>query len=346
MRGARSEEAYSVDVNYDGLVNDISAGDTVLVDNGVIQMLVLEKRQNRIRCRVLTPGTLGSRRHINLPGVRVNLPPLTQKDLDDVRVGAEVNVDYVALSFARQSSDLEELRRVLQTLESKALIVAKIEDQSAVREIDEMIQAADVIMVARGDLGIECPMEELPIIQRKIVKQCIRFGKPVIVATHMLESMIENPVPTRAEISDVANAVFEQTDAIMFSGETTVGRYPVRCVEVFDRVARRIERSGGAGFASERALNRRAPKDGLLSGDPGGFIAESEADRLHASRHDGALRLEFATATRADLRLHTVRARLSTTRALLGDASRSCCRLPMTRTARSTQPRSICANPA
>jgi pyruvate kinase len=255
VRGARSEEHYSVDVNYDGLINDISAGDTVLVDNGVIQMLVLEKKHNRIRCKVLTPGTLGSRRHINLPGVRVNLPPLTQKDLEDVRVGAEVNVDYVALSFARQPSDLEELRRVLATLGATAQVVAKIEDQSAVREIDDMIRAADVIMVARGDLGIECPMEELPIIQRRIVKRCIQWNTPVIVATHMLESMIENPVPTRAEISDVANAVFEQTDAIMLSGETTVGRYPVKCVEVFDRVAKRIERSGGAGYSQEAHLN-------------------------------------------------------------------------------------------
>lgn len=255
VRGAKSEEANSVDVNYDGLINDISAGDTVLVDNGVLQLLVLEKQDNRIRCKVLTPGTLGSRRHINLPGVRVNLPPLTQKDLDDVRVGVEMQVDYVALSFARQRSDVDELRHVLKTLESTALVMAKIEDQSAVREIDEMIHASDAIMVARGDLGIECPMEELPIIQRRIVKRCLQFGKPVIVATHMLESMIENPVPTRAEISDVANAVFEQTDAIMLSGETTVGRYPVRCVEVFDRVARRIERSGGAGYAKDAELN-------------------------------------------------------------------------------------------
>ncbi|MBA2413667.1 MAG: pyruvate kinase [Burkholderiaceae bacterium] len=255
VRGARSEETNSVDVNYDGLINDISAGDTVLVDNGVIQLLVLEKKENRIRCEVLTAGTLGSRRHINLPGVRVNLPPLTQKDLDDVRVGAELNVDFVALSFARQESDVEELRRVMRTLGSTAHIIAKIEDQSAVAQIDDMIKAADVILVARGDLGIECPMEELPIIQRKIVKQCLHFGKPVIVATHMLESMIENPVPTRAEITDVANAVFEQTDAIMLSGETTVGRYPVKCVEVFDRVARRIERSGGAGYARNTELH-------------------------------------------------------------------------------------------
>ena len=255
VRGAKSEETNSVDVNYDGLINDISAGDTVLVDNGVIQLLVLEKKRNRIRCKVLTSGTLGSRRHINLPGVRVNLPPLTQKDLDDVRVGAEMEVDFVALSFARKESDVEELRQVMQTLGSAARIIAKIEDQSAVAQIDDMIKAADVILVARGDLGIECPMEELPIIQRRIVKQCLHFGKPVIVATHMLESMIENPVPTRAEITDVANAVFEQSDAIMLSGETTVGRYPVRCVEVFDRVARRIERSGGAGYARTTELH-------------------------------------------------------------------------------------------
>ena len=254
VRGAKSEEVYSVDVNYDGLINDISVGDTVLVDNGVLQLLVLEKRKNRIRCKVLTEGTLGSRRHINLPGVRVNLPPLTEKDLKDVALGAELGVDFVALSFAREKSDLEELRQVLGKLQCGARIVAKIEDQSAVRQIDEMIVAADVIMVARGDLGIECPMEELPIIQRRVVKKCLRLGKPVVVATHMLESMIENPVPTRAEITDVANAIFEQADAIMLSGETSTGRYPVECVKVFDRVARRIERSGGAGFGDDALL--------------------------------------------------------------------------------------------
>lgn len=254
VRGAKSEEKYSVDVNYDGLVNDISVGDVVLVDNGVMRLLVLKKDRNRIRCKVLTPGTLGSRRHINLPGVRVNLPPLTQKDLADIALGVELKVDFVALSFARKKSDLQALRRVLKKAGSRARVVAKIEDQSAVRHIGQMIEAADVVMIARGDLGIECPMEELPIIQRKIVKRCLRIGKPVIVATHMLESMIENPVPTRAEITDVANAVFEQTDAIMLSGETSMGRYPVECVKVFDRVARRIERSGGAGYGKDALL--------------------------------------------------------------------------------------------
>ena len=260
VRGAKSEEKYSVDVNYDGLINDISVGDIVLVDNGVIRLLVLEKKRNRIRCKVLTPGTLGSRRHINLPGVRVNLPPLTKKDLEDVALGAELGVDFVALSFARQISDLEELRSVVKKLGSTAQIIAKIEDQSAVRQIDDMIDAADAVMIARGDLGIEIPMEELPIIQRRIVKRCLRMGKPVIVATHMLESMIQNPVPTRAEITDVANAVFEQADAIMLSGETSMGRYPVDCVKVFDRVARRIERSGGAGYGAAALLEDNRQK--------------------------------------------------------------------------------------
>src|SRR3954454_16956666 len=260
VRGARSEEKYSVDVNYEGLVNDISVDDVVLVDNGVMRLLVLEKKRNRIRCKVLTPGVLGSRRHINLPGVRENLPPLTQKDLADIALGVELKVDFVALSFARKKSDLQELRRVLKKARSRARIVAKIEDQSAVRHIGQMIEAADVVMIARGDLGIECPMEELPIIQRKIVKSCLRIGKPVIVATHMLESMIVNPVPTRAEITDVSNAVFEQADAIMLSGETSTGRYPIECVKVFDRVARRIERSGGAGYGQDAILENNREK--------------------------------------------------------------------------------------
>ena len=254
VRGTKSEELYSVGVNYDGLIDDISEGDVVLVDNGVIHLKVLTKQDNRIRCEVLTPGLLGSRRHINLPGVKVNLPPLTEKDLADVAVGAEVGVDFVALSFCREPSDIVELRRVLASHHCEAKVVAKIEDQSAVKLINEIIRETDAVMIARGDLGIECPMEELPIIQRRILKAALKIGKPVVVATHMLESMIENPVPTRAEVTDVANAVFEQADAIMLSGETTVGKYPVDCVKVLDRIARRIERSGSAHFADQTSL--------------------------------------------------------------------------------------------
>jgi pyruvate kinase len=251
VRGEWSEELHSVDVNYDGLIEDIAVGDTVLVDNGVIHMQVLGKSGNRIRCKVLTEGTMGSRRHINLPGVKVNLPPLTEKDLEDVALGAELHVDFVALSFCREGGDVDALRTVLREHDSKARIVAKIEDQLAVRNMAEIIAKTDIVMVARGDLGIECPAEDLPIIQRKLVKRCLQHGVPVIVATHMLESMITNPVPTRAEITDVANAVYEQADAVMLSGETTVGKYPVECVRV---------RSGGAGFASEAILNNARHK--------------------------------------------------------------------------------------
>ncbi len=251
VRGEKSEEQYSVDVNYDGLVDDISVGDTVLVDNGVMHMEVLEKEANRVRCRVLTAGTLGSRRHINLPGVKVNLPPLTEKDLADLALGAEMQVDMVALSFCREPSDVDAIRKVLCEHGSNARVIAKIEDQMAVRNISGIIAKADIIMVARGDLGIECAMEDLPIIQRSIVKRCLKSGVPVIVATHLLESMIANPVPTRAEVTDVSNAVYEQADAIMLSGETSVGKYPVKCIETLHRVAYRTERSGGAGYANE-----------------------------------------------------------------------------------------------
>ena len=254
VRGERSEELHSVDVNYENFVQDINVGDVVLLDNGAIQMKVLAKMGNKVECEVLTEGTLGSRRHINLPGVKVNLPALTSKDLADVEVGLQVGVDYVALSFVREAKDVRQLKAVVEGGEHRPLVIAKIEDAQAVSNLAEIIAEADAIMIARGDLGIEVPYEELPIIQRRIVKSCLRAGRPVIVATHMLESMIESPMPTRAEVTDVANAVFEQADAIMLSGETTVGKYPIKCIEVFDRISRRIERSGGANFYEQAEL--------------------------------------------------------------------------------------------
>jgi len=260
VRGEKSEERHSVDVNYDNLINDIHVDDVVLIDNGEIRMKVLSKSANHIKCEVLTPGKLGSRRHINLPGVKVSLPALTHKDLKDIELGLELEVDYIALSFVREAKDIRQLRAVVENAKRRPFIVAKIEDQQAVKNLNEIIQEADGIMVARGDLGIECPYEELPIIQRRTVKTCLRLGKPVIVATHMLESMINNPVPTRAEITDVANAVFEQADAIMLSGESSVGRYPVACVEVLNRIAQRIERSGGANYHERAELTKPGQK--------------------------------------------------------------------------------------
>ena len=260
VRGEQSEELHSVDVNYENFINDINVGDVVLIDNGEIHMKVLAKLANKVECEVLTPGKLGSRRHINLPGVRVSLPALTAKDLADIEVGLEIGIDFIALSFVREAKDIQQLRKVISGAVHKPQVIAKIEDQLAVKNFDEILREADGIMVARGDLGIECPYEELPIIQRRIVKACLNVGRPVIVATHMLESMIENPLPTRAEITDVANAVFEQADAIMLSGETTVGKYPLKCIEVFDRISRRIERSGSANYHERAELTSSRQK--------------------------------------------------------------------------------------
>ena len=259
VRGERDLEEHSVDVNYENFINDISVGDVVLIDNGPIEMKVLAKSGNKVECEVLTAGTLGSRRHINLPGVKVSLPALTAKDIKDVKLGLELEVDFIALSFVREARDLMQLKELFGEGKPHPLVIAKIEDQEAIKNLDSIVHEADAIMVARGDLGIEIPYEELPIVQRRIVKTCLRVGRPVIVATHMLESMIESPMPTRAEVTDVSNAVFEEADCIMLSGETTVGKYPLKCIEVFDRIALRIERSGSAQFhdAAELTTSRQ-----------------------------------------------------------------------------------------
>jgi pyruvate kinase len=260
VRGEHDLEEHSVDVNYENFVNDISVGDVVLIDNGTIEMKVLAKSGNKVECEVLTAGTLGSRRHINLPGVKVSLPALTAKDIKDVRLGLEVGVDFIALSFVREARDLLQLRELFEEGKPPPFVIAKIEDQEAIKNLEAIVCQADGIMVARGDLGIEIPYEELPIVQRRIVKTCLRIGRPVIVATHMLESMINAPMPTRAEVTDVSNAVFEETDAIMLSGETTVGKYPLKCIEVFDRIARRTERSGSAPFHEAAELTNARQK--------------------------------------------------------------------------------------
>jgi pyruvate kinase len=236
-------------VNYPDLLNDISEGDIIVVDNGNLNLKAIKHTTGRMECEVLTDGVLSSRKHINLPGIHVNLPALTEKDIDNVKAGVAMGVDFFAMSFARQAKDIEQLREMIRSLGGRQKIIAKLEEHQGVRNLHDIIRVTDAIMIARGDLGIEMPYEDLPPLQRRIVKTCIILGCPVIVATHMLESMIENPAPTRAEVTDVSNAVYEQTDAIMLSGETSVGKYPEKCVRIMDRIARRIERSGGAGYA-------------------------------------------------------------------------------------------------
>ncbi len=252
----------AVTVNYPDFGEDVPVGTTVLVDSGLIRLIVVSAAPDRVRCRVVVPARLGSRRHINLPGVKVRLPALTAKDRADIVLGIEENVDFFALSFVREAGDVEILRTVLKDGNSSARIIAKIEDQSGIANLDDIIQAADAIMVARGDLGIEVPMEDLPLIQKRAVDACIQARKPVIVATHLLESMIVSPVPTRAEVSDIAGAVWSGADAIMLSGETTTGRFPLECVQFMKLVAGRIEGSIAKGYNGDLPLHTN--KDRLL----------------------------------------------------------------------------------
>jgi pyruvate kinase len=251
-----------VTVNYPGLPADVNVGATVLVDSGLIRLEVIGKDESHVRCRVLTPGKLGSRRHINLPGVEVNLPSLTEKDERDVRVGVAAGIDFVALSFVRKAEDIGTLRALLDQLGSKARIVAKIEDQSGLKNLEAIVKAADGVMVARGDLGIEIDYFTLPLVQTRIVDMCLTLGKPVIVATHLLESMISAPMPTRAEISDICNAVRERADAVMLSGETTTGMYPLECVEVMKNILITTEPTEKRGMNEEVRLDE--PKAKML----------------------------------------------------------------------------------
>ncbi len=252
----------SVSVNYPGLPQDLEIGKTVLIDSGLIQMRVETKDDTHIRCRVLTPGTLGSKRHINLPGVFVNLPCLTNKDELDLQAGVRAGIDFVALSFVRQAEDVRTLRRYLDSLGSSAKIISKIEDQAGVRNMHEIIQESDAIMVARGDLGIEIDYHRLPLVQTELVAMCQAEGKPVIIATHLLETMITSPMPTRAEISDVSNAIREQADAVMLSGETTVGKYPLETVQVMKNIIESIEPS--VKGVLNRAIELKEPKSKML----------------------------------------------------------------------------------
>jgi pyruvate kinase len=229
-------------VDYQNLINKVRKGTIILVDDGLIALEVLKVDQYHITCKVLNKGKLGHRKTINLPGIKTDLPAITKKDIEDVKLGVKNNVDYVAQSFVRKKEDVVQMKELLRKLGSNAMVIAKIEDQEGVDNMDEIIKESHGIMVARGDLGVEIPFEEIPIVQKQMVSKCIASGKPVIIATHLLESMINNPRPTRAEVTDVANAVFEKADCIMLSGETTKGRYPVKCVKTMHNIAKNVQR--------------------------------------------------------------------------------------------------------
>lgn len=247
VRAGDVEES-SIHIDYKDLVKAVNEGDKITVDNGLINLKVLKKNKGQLKCKVLDGGTLKSKRHVNLPGIRINLPAITKKDEADIRFGVKNGVDYIALSFVRKAKDVLQLKNFLGKNADKIKIISKIEDQEGVRNIEKIIDVSDAIMVARGDLGIEINIEELPNVQRNIVRLCQEKGKRVIVATHMLESMIEHPIPTRAEVTDVANAIYEEADALMLSGETSIGKYPVSSIKHIHKIAKASEKQPGLNF--------------------------------------------------------------------------------------------------
>lgn len=234
-----------VSVTYDQFARDIKPGDEILIDDGLILMEAVEIiGDTDVKCLVKNGGVLKNKKGINVPGVQINLPALTDRDISDIRFGIEQGIDYIAASFIRKKDDVSQIRRVIEEENaSHIMIISKIENRQGVENLDEIIEASDGIMIARGDLGVEIPAEEVPLVQKMIIGKCNQAGKPVITATQMLDSMIRNPRPTRAEVSDVATAIFEGTDAIMLSGETASGSYPVEAVKTMVRIALMIESS-------------------------------------------------------------------------------------------------------
>ncbi|AJD91745.1 pyruvate kinase [Jeotgalibacillus malaysiensis] len=231
-------------ITYSDLVNDVHEGSKILLDDGLIglEVLSIDKNAGEIRTKIMNTGTLKNKKGVNVPGVSVNLPGITDKDANDILFGIEQGVDFIAASFVRRASDVMEIRELLEKNGSpKINIIPKIENQEGVDNIDEILQVSDGLMVARGDLGVEIPAEEVPLVQKQLIRKCNAVGKPVITATQMLDSMQRNPRPTRAEASDVANAIFDGTDAIMLSGETAAGDYPVESVQTMNNIASRAE---------------------------------------------------------------------------------------------------------
>lgn len=226
---------------YPQLAHEVDPGDSVLLDDGLLELRVERVEPPRVVTRVVVGGPLSSHKGVNLPGSRLSIPALTEKDEADLRFGLELGVDYVALSFVRKPTDAELVRAVMRDVGIHRPVIAKIEKPEAVQAMDEILDAFDGVMVARGDLGIEMPMEYIPVAQKRIIKECVEREKPVITATQMLDSMIRNPRPTRAEVTDIANAILDGTDALMLSGETASGAWPVEAVKVMDRVAREAE---------------------------------------------------------------------------------------------------------
>lgn len=232
-------------ITYVNLKNDINVGTTILIDDGLIEMVVEEITGNDIVCKVINGGYVSNHKGVNVPGAVLSMPYISAVDRDDIIFGVEHGFDYIAASFARTKEDILEVRKILDERGSKIKIIAKIENMQGINNLEEILQVSDGIMVARGDMGVEVAMEEVPILQKKMIRMAVAQGKHVITATQMLESMIHNPRPTRAEATDIANAIYDGTTAIMLSGESAAGQYPVEAVKTMDRIARRAEQENG-----------------------------------------------------------------------------------------------------
>lgn len=244
-----------VSISYAGLPSEVSPGTSILLADGLINLTVLSASSTDIVCQVINGGVLGEKKGVNVPGVRIKLPFLSEKDVEDINFGIDHDIDFIAASFVRSAGDVLSIRRILEARDAHIDIIAKIESQSGVDNLDDIIKVSDGIMVARGDLGVEIPAEEVPLVQKTVMDKCSEYGKPVIIATQMLDSMIKNPRPTRAEVSDVANAIFDGADAIMLSGETAAGSYPVEAVQTMARIAARSEQA----LPYQEILRRKRP---------------------------------------------------------------------------------------
>ena len=277
-------ETTSIRVHYDELIESVNVGTLISLDNGLLNFKVLKKSKNELECKVLDGGKLGSKRHVNLPGIRINLPSVTEKDKRDIAFALKEDVDFIALSFVRNASDIDDLKELLKNKAKKVKIISKIEDREGLSNIEEICEVSDSVMVARGDLGIETDLANLPNIQRKIMSNCAKYGVRSIVATHLLESMIDNPTPTRAEVTDVANAIYEGADAVMLSGETTIGKYPIESVKFISRIAKQTEKYRTLGYESQLISKTDWQHLGVAAKD----IAESiQADGIIAITRSG-----------------------------------------------------------
>lgn len=272
-------DASEVTVSYPNLPREVQVGTTILLADGLIHLVVEETSKTDIRCRVINGGELGERKGVNVPGVRINLPFLSSKDIEDIRFGVQEKVDFIAASFVRSSEDVLDIRRILEQADADIDIIAKIESQQGVDNLDDIIKVAAGVMVARGDLGVEIPPEDVPLVQKLVVQHCSLAGKLVIIATQMLDSMIANPRPTRAEVSDVANAIFDGADAIMLSGETAAGKYPVEVVQTMARIAVRSEEA----LPYKDILRNKRMQGSLSVTDAIGYATCTVASNLGAS---------------------------------------------------------------